>query len=273
MNNFLKRALTGGFFGILVFGSLFAGSIYFLLFYNILMAVSLLEFYKMTGRKVNPVQKWFAVLASVLIFVILFGYLSGILSINWLPAIAVFPVVIMIVQLYGKRGESFKGLAWTFFGMIYVSLPLIMLNFLVFPGNIPYSGYYPDILAGVFILIMINDTAAYLVGVPFGRHRLFKSVSPKKSWEGFAGGAVFVIAASLVMHRIFPVPDVTGWFLIGLIVAVFGVYGDLVESMFKRSLDIKDSGSILPGHGGVLDRIDAWLFVIPLVWILMNFIH
>jgi phosphatidate cytidylyltransferase len=157
--------------------------------------------------------------------------------------------------------------------MVYVSVPLILLNFLVFPDNTAESGYYPGLLAGVFILIMINDTAAYLVGVPFGRHRLFKRVSPKKSWEGFAGGAVFVVTASLVMNRIFPVPDVTGWFLIGLIVSVFGVYGDLVESLFKRSLDIKDSGSILPGHGGVLDRIDAWLFVIPLVWILINFIY
>jgi CDP-diglyceride synthetase len=115
LSNFLKRTLTGGLFGILVFGSLFAGSIYFLLFYNILMIVSLLEFYRMTDRKVNPVQKWVAVLASVSIFVLLFGNLSGIFPLNWFPVIAAFPAIMMIVQLYSKQAGSFAGLAWVFF--------------------------------------------------------------------------------------------------------------------------------------------------------------
>ena len=271
MSNFLQRTFTGGLFGVLVYGSLFAGRFAFLVFYVVLLILSLLEFYKLTGNKGVHVQKYFAVFASVVLFILLFGYSTGYFPLRWISVMVIFPVAMMIIELYRKKEKTFDNLVWTFYGIIYVALPLSLLNLLVFPGEIADYRYNPGIVAGVFILIMINDTVAYLIGVPIGRTRLFESVSPKKSWEGTAGGALAVFGAAWFMTKLFPMAGIKEWLGIAVIVAVFGVFGDLVESQFKRELGIKDSGSLLPGHGGLLDRIDAWLFVIPAVWVFFNY--
>jgi len=117
---------------------------------------------------------------------------------------------------------------------------------------------------------MMYDTVAYLTGVPMGRHRLFERISPKKSWEGTIAGGITVIIGALLINRLFPVLDRTFWVVIALIVMVFGTFGDLTESLLKRSLGVKDSGKLLPGHGGVLDRLDAWFFVIPVALVYLS---
>lgn len=259
-------------FGILVFGSLFAGSLGFFVFYLFLLVLSLLEFYRLAGKKNNDIQKYPGLIAAVVLFILFFGYSAGYITERWLAAMVIFPVAMMIGELYRKKERPFNNLAWTFCGIIYVGLPLSLLNFLVFPGEVASYHYYPGIPAGVFMMIMINDTVAYLVGVPLGRKRLFERVSPKKSWEGTIAGALVVVLAALFMNRLFPLINSFQWFVVALIVTVTGVYGDLVESLFKRELGIKDSGSLLPGHGGILDRIDAWFFVIPLVWFFFSLI-
>jgi phosphatidate cytidylyltransferase len=270
--NLLKRALTGGLFGILVFGTIFAGKTTFLIFYLILMIMALLEFYRLAGNSGLKVQKFTAISASVVIFILFYGYSAGHLSAHWLPVVLLFPPVFMIKELYSKTEKPFSNLVWTLFGLIYIAVPLCMLNFLVFPGVIAGNRYIPDILAGILVLIMVNDTAAYLVGVPLGRHRLYERVSPKKSWEGTIGGGFAVLTVALFMNRFIPLLDTMTWLVIGMIVIIFGTYGDLVESLFKRGQGVKDSGNLLPGHGGILDRVDAWLFVIPAVWVYLNFI-
>jgi phosphatidate cytidylyltransferase len=205
-------------------------------------------------------------------FTLLHGYASGFISVKWLSLLILLPPVMMIKELYKHDEKTFDNLAATFYGIIYIAVPFSLLNFLVFPGDPLHTGYYPGLLAGIFILVMINDTAAFLVGVPFGRKRLFASVSPNKSWEGSAGGGLSVITAAFFMNRLFPLLGMAEWLAAGAIVVVFGIYGDLVESLLKRQLGIKDSGSLLPGHGGMLDRVDAWLFVIPVIWVYFNFI-
>lgn len=183
-----------------------------------------------------------------------------------------FPPFIMIRELYRKDERAFDNLAATFYGILYIAIPISILNLIVFFGDTVNIRYEPQIVIGIFILIMINDTVAFLAGVTFGRKRLFESVSPKKSWEGTVAGGVVVMASSFFMSRIFPLLDTNNWLVVGVIVLVFGVYGDLVESLFKRRLGIKDSGKLLPGHGGILDRVDSWFFVIPVVWVYFNFI-
>lgn len=272
MRNLLQRSATGGLFVILVYGSLFAGSATFLIFYLALLIMGLLEFYRHLENEGLHIQKFTGLSASVLLFLFLFGYASGIISVKWLAILIIFPPVMMIRELYRKNEKPFTDLAATCFGIIYISVPVSLMNLLVFPGNSYNHQYEPGILAGILILIMLNDTFAFLVGVTLGRHRLFASVSPKKSWEGTAGGALIVLIASFFMNMLFPLPGEIHWLVTGMIVVVFGVYGDLVESLFKRSLGIKDSGKLLPGHGGVLDRADAWFFVIPVVWVYFNFI-
>lgn len=270
--NLFQRALTGGLFGVLVFGTLFAGSIAFLVFYFLLLILALLEFYKLAGENGLQVHKYSALLASGGLFVILFGYSAGYLHLRWLSLIFLFPPAVMIAELYRKGVSTLNNVAWTLYGIIYITIPISLMNLIVFPGEITGNVYTPQILAGVFMLIMINDTAAFLVGVPLGKRRLFESVSPKKSWEGTIGGGIAVLTAAGFMNRIFPLLDNTKWLATGLIVLVFGVYGDLVESHFKRGLGIKDTGKILPGHGGILDRIDAWVLVIPVVWVYLKLI-
>jgi phosphatidate cytidylyltransferase len=271
LKNLFQRSVTGALFVILVYGTLFAGSITFLVFFLALSILSLLEFYSHKEKEGFRVQKVTAIFASIILFVLLHGYSSGNIPLRWLSLLTLFPPVMMIRELYRQNEKCFDNLAVTFLGIIYIAVPFSLLNFLVFP-DVAHHTYTPDLLAGVFILIMVNDTAAYLIGVPLGRHRLFKSVSPKKSWEGTIGGGVVVIFAAFFMNLIFPLLGRAEWLGTGVIVAVFGVYGDLVESLFKRRLGIKDTGKILPGHGGILDRVDAWLFVIPVIWVYSNFI-
>lgn len=272
MSDFLKRTITGGLFGVLIFGSLFAGSITFLMFYLGLMILALVEFCRLTDDKGIHIQKAAAFIVSSLFFLLIFGLSSGLIVMKWMSLIVIIPAVVMISELYRKKGRPFDNLVWTFYAIVYITLPLSLLNFLVFPGEIAAYRYTPHIVAGMFMLIMINDTVAYLVGVPLGRHRLFERISPKKSWEGTIGGAIAVLAAAFLMKTLFPLLDLKGWMGISVIVAILGVYGDLVESLFKRGIGVKDSGNMLPGHGGVLDRIDAWIFVIPAVWVYLNFI-
>ncbi|MFP4366755.1 MAG: phosphatidate cytidylyltransferase [Bacteroidales bacterium] len=272
MRNLLQRSATGGLFVVLVYGSLFAGSVTFLIFYLALLLTGLLEFYSHLENEGLHIQKFAGLAASVILFFFLFGYASGIISVKWLPVLIVLPPVMMIMELYRKNEKPFASLAGTLYGIIYISVPFSLLNLLVFPDNSNNNHYEPGILAGLLILIMLYDTVAFLVGVTIGRHRIFASVSPKKSWEGTIGGALVVLTASFYMNMIFPLPGKIHWLVTGIIVVVFGLYGDLVESLFKRSLGIKDSGKLLPGHGGVLDRTDAWFLVIPVVWVYFNFI-
>ncbi len=150
----------------------------------------------------------------------------------------------------------------TLFGLIYIFVPLAGSCFLVF---IPAEGYTftHRILLGMLILVWLNDTAAYVTGTVFGRHKLFPRISPKKSWEGLAGGTLLTLLAAFWMDRLMGILITADWLVLAAIVSVFGVFGDLTESMIKRKADVKDSGNLIPGHGGVLDRIDSILFVIP----------
>lgn len=257
---------------IMVFGALLGGSISFLVFYLILLVLALVEFYKHKENDGLRVQKYAAFFTSILLFSLLFGYASGMISLKWLSLLMLSPPFMMIRELYRKEERAFENLAATFYGIIYIAVPICLLNLIVFHGDIGDIRYDPGIAIGIFIFIMINDTVAFLVGVPFGRNKLFESVSPKKSWEGTVGGGLAVMAVAFFMTGLFPLLDRTNWLVVAVIVVVFGVYGDLVESLFKRRLGIKDSGKLLPGHGGILDRVDSWFFVIPIAWIYLNFI-
>jgi len=167
----------------------------------------------------------------------------------------------MIAGLYLNR-DSEKSISTLFIGFFYISLPMAMTNLLVFPPV--YDHYYTNrIFLGLHTLNWINDTGAYVSGMLFGKHRLFARISPRKSWEGFAGGTVFTITAAFFMSRLMGILEQTDWIVLAVIVCIFGVYGDLAESLIKRNARIKDSGDLIPGHGGVLDRFDSMLFVVP----------
>ncbi len=227
------------------------------------------EFYQLAKKANCSPQVYIGLFVATLLFISCFAanYFSF-TSIFLL--IGFFLVLIPIIELYRKKKNPFTNIAFTFLGLLYVALPFSLLNYMAFPFN--DQEFHFQIILGVFIMIWANDTGAYVFGVTFGKHRLFERISPKKSWEGSIGGAIttLVIAYlySLYSHDL----TLIQWLLIAIIVVIFGSLGDLVESLFKRCINIKDSGKILPGHGGVLDRFDAILLVSPMVFILLEVI-
>lgn len=172
----------------------------------------------------------------------------------------------MILELYTRADDPVKSLAHSMMDQVYVGVPMGIMVLMAAMAPTPY------VLLSVFFMIWINDTGAFLVGSMLGRHRLFERISPKKSWEGFFGGLAFNIIAAIIFSTccsgFFGMPEnIAIWIGMGIVVTIFSTWGDLVESMIKRQLHIKDSGNMIPGHGGILDRIDSLLFAVPAVFL------
>lgn len=184
--------------------------------------------------------------------------------------VAPFLILVFILELYRNRPNPLANISFTLLGILYVSLPVTLFNKFAFYLSKEYSY---QIVLGFFILLWINDTFAYIFGISFGKHRLFERISPKKSWEGFIGGTIITLLSAFLLNKVFTGLNRIDWIVIGLIIAISGVFGDLVESMFKRAADIKDSGKILPGHGGMLDRFDSVLLSSPLVFAYLMLIN
>jgi len=192
---------------------------------------------------------------------------------SFLTLIPMFSVG-MIIELYRKEEKPFDSLAHTYFSMLYTVVPFSIIPFsayhqvglesLIHQELIQFS---PAIIIGFFILLWTNDSAAYLTGTTFGKHRLFERMSPKKSWEGLFGGIIFTVIAGYFLSGWIGVVDKWGWVAISIIISIAGTFGDLIESMFKRSAGVKDSGNILPGHGGFLDRFDSVVISFPMVYL------
>ena len=175
----------------------------------------------------------------------------------------IIPILtIPIIELVRNNENPILDGALSFFILIYIGLPFGLSNTLFFRAD---SSYSYEILLSIFILNWSNDTFAYITGMLLGKHKLFERISPNKSWEGFFGGAIFSVIASIVISKYFLILPVQNWVTIAIIVTIFGTFGDLVESMLKRQMKLKDIGSIMPGHGGLLDRNDSFLFVVPAV--------
>ena len=182
----------------------------------------------------------------------------------YMPYIALL-LYLIIRELYLKRANPAGNWAFAVLSQLYVALPFALLNILAFHYS-PAEGsvsYNPILPLAVFVFLWLSDTGAYCVGSLIGKHRLFERVSPKKSWEGSIGGGIFAIASSFVFAHFWPIMPVWQWAGLSMVVVVFGTWGDLTESLLKRQLGVKDSGNILPGHGGLLDRFDSALLAIP----------
>ncbi|MBQ4476244.1 MAG: phosphatidate cytidylyltransferase, partial [Bacteroidales bacterium] len=166
---------------------------------------------------------------------------------------------LFIIQLFEHDSKQEEHLGKSFLALIYIALPLSIATYIGQTDN--------QLIMATFILIWVADTMAYLVGCSIGKHKIFERISPKKSWEGAIGGFVFTVTAAAFGGYLFPKLgfEVWQWCVIGAMVGIFGILGDFIESMFKRSADVKDSGNIIPGHGGLLDRLDSFIFTIP--WI------
>lgn len=267
MNNFWQRAITGFFFvSVLIVGILWHPASFFGLFL-LVEILALREFYIVAIRSRSLPQKYYGSIIGVAFFIA--GFLWHQFDHGAYFSLLLIPMVsfVFIFELYRNHKHPVLNLATTLLGIFYVSVPIMLLNHIVYLDG-SFNG---KILLGIFIIIWASDTGAYVFGISFGKHRLFERISPKKSWEGFFGGIIVSQVAALLLTHYFGSLSYLHWGVIAGIIAVFGTLGDLVESMIKRSVKIKDSGNILPGHGGILDRFDSLLFTIPVIFTYLYF--
>ncbi|MFV0468374.1 MAG: phosphatidate cytidylyltransferase [Dysgonomonas sp.] len=273
LSNFATRVLTGVIFVAVLLCSILFNQYIFLIAFAIIEALALSEFYGLIKktRKIN-VNIFLNITGGILLFGSSFFYFSEIYqsTLILIPYI-LYLLVIFISALYQKENDALKTLAYSFLGQMYIAIPFSLLNYLAFSYGNSFSYHYIFLLS-LFIFIWVNDSFAYLTGSKFGKHRLFERISPKKSWEGSVGGAVFTLLASFVLAHFYTEVSLICWIGYALVVIIFGTFGDLIESLFKRTIGVKDSGNTLPGHGGILDRFDSMIFSIPALFIYLNLI-
>lgn len=265
-SNFLKRAVTGVLFVIVLVGCILYSPLSFGVLFTIIGALSVHEFAHLINQSGEvQVNKTITALSSAYLFLAVMGFCQSTIGPQvFLPYLALL-LYLIITELYLKKKNPIGNWAFSMLSQLYVALPFALLNVLAFQYN-PAENmvtYNPILPLSIFVFIWLSDTGAYCVGSLIGKHRLFERISPKKSWEGSIGGGVFSIASSLAFAHFFPFMSILQWAGLAVVVVIFGTWGDLTESLMKRQLGIKDSGNILPGHGGMLDRFDSALLAIP----------
>ena len=223
---------------------------------------TLLEFYKLVGLDGMVSLKFWGSFTGLLIFTLTFLVQKDILPYESYFAIAPIASITFFIKLYKKNEDKpFTNIAFTFLGILYVAIPFSLINISVFN-----SGFYDyELIIGMLLILWASDTGAYFAGTKFGKTKLFERVSPKKSWEGSIGGTITAFLMAFGVSYYFDALPQWEWLSIAAIMVIIGTYGDLVESLFKRSIEIKDSGKSIPGHGGFLDRFDGLLLASPFI--------
>ena len=276
MNNFIVRTITAVFF-VAAIVSCFLRPEAMIFLFALVTGMTIWEFTGLVNdREGVAVNQMISTIAGVYFFLAMAGYNSGMTPAAVFIPYLVTLVYLMVSELYLKQEDPVHDWAYTMMSQLYIALPFSLLNVLAFQSDASGIHFVWFIPLSVFVFLWINDAGAYICGSLLGKHKLFPRISPGKSWEGSIGGGILVIlAAILISHLLssdttpstFQLPPSTlstlEWMGLGLVVVVFGTWGDLVESLFKRTLGIKDSGHILPGHGGMLDRFDSTLMAVP----------
>lgn len=261
-NNLTQRFITGISGSVAIITGVCINEWTYCLVFFIICLFALLEFYKLAGLDGVIPQKTFGTLCGVCIYLLSFFIEKG--SISYRYYFLIFPIVscVYMIKLYKKfERKPFTNIAFTFLGIFYVAVPFALLNIAAFEGN----EYNYEIIFGCLFILWASDTGAYFAGTFFGKRKLFERISPKKSWEGFFGGALLALIFAYGLSEFFHSITLVQWIIIGVIIIIGGTFGDLVESLLKRSIEIKDSGTSIPGHGGFLDRFDGLLISAPFI--------
>ncbi|MDO5447504.1 MAG: phosphatidate cytidylyltransferase [Prevotellaceae bacterium] len=272
MNNLIVRTITGALFVAAVVCS-FLNAAAMLLLFAIVTGLSIWEYTGLVNEQENVnTNRFISTVAGVYFFFAVAGFCSELTPTAVFIPYLITVIYLIIAELFAKNPQPVDTWAYTMLSQMWIALPLSTINILAFPAANGEPAFSCVLPLCVFVFLWLNDAGAYCCGSLLGKHKLFPRISPKKSWEGSIGGAVLVfIAAALIGYllgnyeqtkNILTIPQ---WMGMGLVVVVFGTFGDLVESLFKRTLGIKDSGNILPGHGGMLDRFDSTLMAFPAV--------
>jgi phosphatidate cytidylyltransferase len=266
------RTIWGILFVVVITGAILLSHYTFALLFLLLSVFILKEFYHLALQAGYSPQIFPGLLTGGIIFILSFLVANGTIAAKSLYLFLTILYLFPVYELYRKTKTPIANIAVTAFGILYVSVPLSILNFIVFQGTGANTGYDFSILISLLVFLWANDSGAYLFGVRFGRHRLFERVSPKKSWEGFIGGIITSILAAWILSAVFPQYSLSFMVIIAVVTVIAGTLGDLVESMIKRSVGVKDSGQFMPGHGGLLDRFDSLLLASPVIYFVLQFL-
>ena len=285
MKNLIIRAITGALFVIVLVGGIVFNPYSLLLLFTVITALTVWEFTTIANRHMHlHVNRFITTVAAAYLFVAVWAFNTNIMGAEvFIYLISI--IYLLVSELYFDRPDNIQNWGMTFMAQLYIALPFASLNTLCFistPAGVTYYYWYA---LSLFIFLWASDTGAYLFGSWLGKHHLFPRISPHKSWEGSIGGGLTAVVASQVIATFVPfaetLPDITSrilWAGLAVLTVLFGTWGDLVESLLKRRVGIKDSGNILPGHGGMLDRFDSSLLAIPaavvyVYTIMLNIIH
>lgn len=271
MKNLVQRTITGVLFVAILVGGILFSPLTFGLLFMLITALSVWEFARLVNQRADvAVNPFITTLGGVYLFLAIYCYCTEATDARIFIPYLLILIYLLVSELYLKQPSPMNNWAYSLMSQLYVALPFALLCVLAFQRNAVESDSSPIsfnaiLPLSVFIFNWSNDTGAYCTGMLFGRHRLFERISPKKSWEGSVGGGIISVIVSLVIAHFFPFLSTLQWVGFALVVVVFGTWGDLVESLLKRQLGTKDSGNILPGHGGMLDRFDSTLLAVPAV--------
>ena len=272
MKDLFKRSLTGITVVALIMAGIVIHPLVFAVVFAGFMSVALFEFYKLSEKLgFQPLVKS-GLTAGIFMFALFYLTSSKLLHPRFLVLTALVPVVLLLVDLFSAKNTSFKSGLITVAGVFYVALPFSLLNYIEMTIGGGEAMFYPWLLAGLFFIIWVYDSAAYFFGNLAGKHKICVRISPAKSWEGMIGGAVFAVLMGIGNSMLFEVLSIESWIIVALLVVVFGTASDFFESKLKREAGVKDSGDILPGHGGILDRFDTLLFAVPAVFVWISLV-
>jgi phosphatidate cytidylyltransferase len=244
--------------------NVFSGLLLIVTIYSLNEFISLVE-----NEKYQP-SKWATLLFGGLTYSALAAHAMGLIAVSGIIVIIPFIFLFFLIELWRNKANPFINIALSITAVAYIAIPFGLMIYFFDPVVLSGPLHY-GIVLGFLVILWLNDTGAYFVGSLIGKHKLFERISPGKTWEGSAGGALFALLTGWGLSFIFKQLDVSQWLLLAILIVITGTLGDLVESMLKRSLGIKDSGNILPGHGGLLDRFDAVLLSAPFVFVYLAF--
>ena len=272
VKDLITRAGAGVIYILVILLGVLGGRFSFLAVFGAILGVALFEFYRMVEKDTShAISKIFNITLGGLIFFSVFLYLENINSYALLVMILVYMLILIASAIFIQRKDILHGIIYSVFGQIYITMPLsiLMLISYSYQNNLAGEGYDWVPILALFVFIWVNDTAAYFFGTLIGKHKLIEHISPKKSVEGFIAGIIFTLLTSLIFGSLFPEFSTLFWMGFAGVVALFGTLGDLFESLIKRTCIVKDTGHLIPGPGGILDRIDSLLVAVPAAYLFL----
>jgi phosphatidate cytidylyltransferase len=270
LNTFLTRTISGALYAVIILGAILSGPAVFGALMLIFLVLALFEFSRITHKIGKAPAFSLLLVSSGVIYIITILTIFHLLPLRvFFFALALLPAAILL-QLFSKSKGTMERTGMLLLGFTYLTIPLLLLNILYY-RDFYFEDPAPYLLFGLFLITWVNDTFAYITGSLFGKNKLARHISPNKTIEGALGGLLFSLVGGYVLSLLFTDYSLLQWLIIAVITVIFGTFGDLFESTLKRRAGLKESGHIIPGHGGILDRIDSILIATPFVFVYVYF--